>query len=85
MAAKLKLMKFMDEARALAEVTNRRPAPRPPMLYLLQLRSQMHQLTPPKRRLIISVDLNGGAETSLPVKINFPPPAEATCADTTPL
>ena len=82
MAAKLKLMKYLQEARALADITNRRPMPRSPMLYLIQLRSQTHELSPPKRQLVISVDLNGDSETPQPVKINSPEPPEATCADT---
>ena len=52
------------------------------MLYLIQLRSQTQELSPPKRRLVISVDLNGDSETPQPVKINSPEPPEATCADT---
>ena len=82
MAAKLKLMKYLQEARVLADITNRRPMPRSPMLYLIQLRSQTHELSPPKRQLVISVDLNGDSETPQPVKINFPEPQETTCADT---
>lgn len=83
MAAKLKMMKFLQEARALAEVTNRRPLPRSPMLYLIQLRSQPHPLTLPKRRLVITPNPNAEHELPQPVKIHFIEPAEATCADTT--
>jgi hypothetical protein len=81
MAAKLKMMKFLQEARALADITNRRPLPRSPMLYLIQLRSQGHEITVPKRRLVVSGDNSEAAQTPQPVTINFAKPAEATCAD----
>ena len=82
MAAKLKMMKFLQEARALADITNRRPLPRSPMLYLIQLRAQAHEITIPKRRLVVSGDTSEEAQTPQPVAIHFAEPAEATCADT---
>jgi hypothetical protein len=82
MATKLKLMKFLQEARALAEVTDRRPAQRSSVLYLIQLRSHVHEITMPRRRLLVSIDMSSDSETPQPVKINFPDLAEATAADT---
>jgi len=81
MAAKLKLMKFLQEARVQDEFTHRRPAPRSPLLYLIQMRSQAHQVVVPKRRLVIPVDLIGNDELEMPVTINFPKPLEANGAD----
>jgi hypothetical protein len=77
MAAKHKLMKFLQEARAQTEFTNRRPAPRSPLLYLIQMRSQANELVIPKRRLVVPIDLSGNSETEKPVKITFSNPVEA--------
>jgi hypothetical protein len=74
MAAKHKLMKFLEEAREHAEFTNRRPTPRSPLLYLMQLRAPGHEVIIPKRRLVIPVDVTGNAELETPVKISFPQP-----------
>ena len=83
MAAKLKMMKFLQEARALADITNRRPLPRSPMLYLIQLRSQVHEINLPKRRLPVIGDPNPDSAVPQPVPISFAKPTEASCADTT--
>lgn len=69
MATKMKMFKMLQEVKGLAQITNRRPAPRPPFLYLLQLRSQITQPAQPKRRLTIE----NGKETGhlpLPIKIH---------------
>jgi len=82
MAAKLKMMRFLQEARALADMTNRRPVPRSPMLYLIQLRTHVHGITMPKRRLPVTGDASAESNVPQPVAIHFKEPAEATCADT---
>src|SRR5690242_237890 len=38
MAAKVRIMKLLQEMRGLADITHRRPAPRQPGLFLIQLR-----------------------------------------------
>jgi hypothetical protein len=53
MATKMKLYKMLQEVKGLAKITNRRPAPRPPLLYLMQLRSHIAHADTPKRRLTI--------------------------------
>lgn len=75
MATKMKLLKMLQEVKGLAQVTNRRPAPRPPMIYLMQLRSQNTPPHLPKRRLAIEK----GKDTShvpLPIKINHIHPGD---------
>ncbi len=69
MANKAKLMKFLEEVRGYAQVTNRRPAPRPSVLYLMQLRSQNAQATATKRRLIVVTETQENAGAPLPIKI----------------
>ena len=75
MATKMKLLKMLQEVKGLAQVTNRRPAPRPPMIYLMQLRSQNATTQTPKRRLAIEK----GTDTThvpLPIKINHIRPGD---------
>ena len=67
MATKMKLLKMLQEAKGLAQITNRKPAPRPPLLYLMQLRSHSHQAVTPRRRLTIETE---GLCAPLPIKIN---------------
>lgn len=67
MATKMKLLKMLEEAKGLAQITNRKPAPRPPLLYLMQLRSQSNQASAPRRRLTIETE---AFHAPLPIKIN---------------
>ncbi len=70
MAGKTKLSKFLQQVRGVADIVNRRPAPRSTVLYLMQLRSQQHETSSPaKRRLTISIDLKEGLDIPHPVKI----------------
>ena len=70
MANKAKLMKFLQEVRGHAQITNRRPAPRPSVLYLMQLRGRNAQATAPKRRLVVvTTETQEHANTPLPIKI----------------
>jgi|PlaIllAssembly_1097288.scaffolds.fasta_scaffold428286_2 hypothetical protein len=77
MANKAKLMKFLQEVRGYAQITNRRPAPRPSVLYLMQLRTRNEQLNAPKRRLIVVSETRENADTPLPIKINHLKPEDS--------
>ena len=68
MAAKVKLMKLLQEIRGLAEITARRPQPRAPGLFLIQLRSHLMNTTHPMRKRII-VDGQEQVDIPAPVKI----------------
>jgi len=70
MANKMKLLKMLQEVRGLAQITNRRPAPRPPMLYLMELRAQSTHEVSPRRRLAVETDVKGEGFAPLPIKIN---------------
>lgn len=72
MAKKILLMKLLQELRGYEQITNRRPAPRPPALYLMQLREKQAQANLPKRpqRRAIATDWQNGAEVPLPIRIN---------------
>jgi hypothetical protein len=69
MAAKINIMKMVQEMHGLAEVTNRRPAPRQPGLFLVQLRSHIHGPPQIKRKQTIAVDGMEGIDIPHPVKI----------------
>lgn len=70
MAMKMKLMKLKQEIHGYAQVTNRRPAPRPAVLYLMALRERTARAITPRRRLSVAADPQAGASTPLPIKIN---------------
>jgi len=70
MAIKMKLMRLLQEVRGHAQITNRRPSPRQPTLYLMQLRERSAQVQTPKRRLSVATDFKDSANTPLPIKIN---------------
>ena len=75
MATKMKLLKMLQEVKGLAQITNRRPAPRPPMIYLMQLRSQNAVAQQPKRRLAIEKGSDTG-HVPLPIKIHHIQPGD---------
>lgn len=71
MAAKVKIMKLLQEIRGLAEITQRRPQRRQPGLFLMQLRSHVTQTTGARRRQTIAVDMLDHADIPHPVKITY--------------
>jgi len=78
MANKVKLMRLLQEVRGYAQVTNRRPAPRPSVLYLMQLRARNDHTNVPKRRLIVVAETRENANTPLPIKITHLKPEDAS-------
>jgi hypothetical protein len=70
MAMKLKMIRLISEYRGYAEVTNRRPKPKRPFLYLLQMRAQSSQVSAEKRRLVVESAEQAVLNAPLPVKIN---------------
>src|SRR5215475_14943232 len=85
MATKVRIMKLLQEIRGLAEITNRRPQPRKPGLFLIQLRSHVTHTTGARRKQIIAVDMLDRPDIPHPVKIIHlePAPAPAPVAPTT--
>ncbi len=69
MAAKVRMMKLLQEIRGLAEITNRRPHSKPPGLFLLQLRSHLTRTRFPRRKVIIPIDVQNPPDIPNPVKI----------------
>jgi hypothetical protein len=85
MAAKVRIMKLLQEIRGFAEISNRRPQPRQPGLFLIQLRSHVTHATATRRKQIISVDVLDRPDIPHPVKITHlrPAPVAAPVAPTT--
>jgi hypothetical protein len=76
MAKKVILMKLLQEIRGYANVTNRRPTPATPMLYLMQLRrrnAHAHtqvRVPQPLKRLAITANWQNPGEAPAPIKIH---------------
>ena len=72
MAKKLLLMKMLQEFRSYEQVTNRCPVPRPPALYLMQMRERLMQphLTRRLQRVAITTQWQNSNEVALPIRIN---------------
>ena len=70
MAMKIKMLKLLTEFRGHAQVTNRRPTPRPPGLFLMQLREHLTETTGQKRKLVVSAEAHPAADKPLQIKIN---------------
>ena len=69
MATKAMLLKLLQESRGYEQITNRRPTPRPIVLYLMQLRARAALHHGPKHRLTVATEWPNGAEIPEPVKI----------------
>lgn len=69
MAAKVRIMKLLQEIRGFAEITQRRPQSRQPGLFLIQLRSHVTHTTATRKKQIISVDMLDRPDIPHPVKI----------------
>ena len=69
MAAKVRIMKLLQEMRGFAEVTNRLPQPRQPGLFLLKLRTHFGQSALPSRKRVITIEVQDRADIPDPVKI----------------
>jgi hypothetical protein len=80
MAAKLQVLRLLQEIRAFAELSNRRPQPRSTGLFLTQMRSHLLQSASPKRRLSIRIDTQDRIDVPSQVRINHVKPGPAPVA-----
>lgn len=69
MAAKIQMLKLLQEIRGFAELSNRHPQPWSPGLLLTQIRSHMPQGALRKRRLSIRIDTQD--RTDLPDRVKI--------------
>ncbi len=70
MAAKVRMLKLLQEIRGFAEITNRCPPPRSTGLLLAQMRPHVIQAVIPRRNLRVTMVERDSAHLSHPVKIN---------------
>ncbi len=70
MAAKVKMLKLLQEIRGFAQVTNRRPPPRSPAMLLAQFRSQAAPEARHRRKHNITVNTPNRTEIPSQVKIH---------------
>ena len=73
MATKAILLKLLQESRGYEQITNRRPTPRPIVLYLMQLRTQTAHTQSPAQRRTIATEWQDGGETPVSVEIKHIP------------
>lgn len=66
MATTMKLIKVLQEMKGIAQITNRRPAPRPPLLYLMALRSKAVPAAHARRKLAVEAAI---LQAPAPIKI----------------
>ena len=69
MAAKIRLLKLLQEIRGFAEIANRRPHPRQPGLFLMQLRAHVFNTSQSGYKRMISIDMQDLPDIPHPVKI----------------
>jgi len=69
MAAKVLMMKLVQEIRGFAEISNRRPQAKYPGLFIMQLRSHLTHTTLPRCKRSILVDAKDLPDGPHPVKI----------------
>jgi len=70
MAAKIKMLKLLQETPGFAEVTNRRPKPQSAAQVMTQMRPTVIQAVLPRRKLSVASDNDDLSELPRPVKIN---------------
>jgi hypothetical protein len=71
MATKVKIMKMLQEIRGFAQITNRRPPPKSPGLFLIQLRSHVSRTPLQRQKQIIPILLQDPPDIPHPVKITY--------------
>ena len=81
MAAKVKMLKLLHEIRGFAEITNRRPPPRSPGLFLTQIRSHVAQATLPRRKLSVATSKHHYLALPHQVKIHHLKPSPDPVAE----
>ena len=69
MATRINILKLMQEIHGFARITHRRPQPRPPGLFLMEIRAHGSSTVLPKRKLNIEVHMPEASDLPRPVKI----------------
>ena len=69
MATKMNTTKLLQEIRGFAEIANRRPQPKPPGLFLMQIRPHVLRPVMPKRKLEVHIEMQALQDVPHPVRI----------------
>lgn len=77
MTMKVRLIKLLEKNRSVGYPPLRRPQLKPAMLYLMELRSHGTEACLPKKKLIITTDLEDRVNLPHPVKITHLTPVES--------
>jgi hypothetical protein len=80
MAAKMNIMKFLQEVRGLAEFTGRRPASKPSAVHLMQFRSHLPASGYSRRRFTIRIAMKDGPDIPTPVSVTHVSATNAAAA-----
>lgn len=84
MAAKMNIMKFLQEVRGLAEFTGQRPATRPSAVHLMQFRSHLPANTRARRRFTIRIAMKNAPDIPAPVSITHVSASDSAAASVLP-
>ena len=76
MPTKVRLIKLLDEIREVEHPPLRRAPLKPVMLYLMELRSHVADAHLPRKKLILTVDLQTSPDIPHPVRITHVKPCE---------
>ena len=78
MAAKVRMLKLLQEIRGFADIVNRCPPPRSPGVFVAQMRPHVLQAAMPRRNLRVTTVERDSTDLPHPVKISHlkqtPPP-----------
>ncbi len=80
MAAKVKMLKLLQEIRGFAQIANRQPPPRSPGLILTQLRAHGTHESVRRRKLSVSFDKQTQPDLPHRVRINHVKPSPEPAA-----
>jgi len=65
------MMKLLQELRGFAQLSQRRPQPKQPGLFLMQLRTHLSQTTSARRKLVIPIQMHELPDIPTEVKITI--------------
>jgi hypothetical protein len=71
MATRMKMLKLLQEIRGFSELSRMHSVPKPPALFLMQLRDRIAESNRPRRRIRIQIEMQAEQILPDPVKITF--------------
>ena len=84
MATKINMMKMLQQARGMAQITNRRPQNRPPGPLMLEMRFSGSKTPAARRKRIIRIRMQNAIDIPHPVKITHLAPNPLSASASTP-